>query len=79
MNSKFLRKVKSQEESREIEELFEYSYKFREMLTNILEEEKEVLEKKALSLSPSLMWKWRYNKLTAEIRARNSLINLLKN
>lgn len=78
MNSKLLRKAKSEEETKEIQEMFKASARFREMLTDILEEEKEALRKRALNLSPSFLWKWRYNKLTAEIRAKDSLINLLK-
>lgn len=78
MNSKLIKKAKSEEEIKEIKELYDSSIRFREMLTDILTEERTALERKALNLTPSLVWKWRYNKLTSEIRAINSLINLLR-
>lgn len=78
MNSKLGKKAKTEQELKEIRELYKSSFRIRELLTDILQEEVDVLENKALNLIPSLMWKWRYNKLTAEIRARKSLINLLK-
>lgn len=78
MNTKLLKKARSEQEVKEMEEMYNSSIRFREMLTDILEEDKAHLERKALNLLPSFMWKWRYNKLTSEIRAIDSLINLLK-
>lgn len=78
MNTKLLRKARDEQEKKEIEELFNSSSEFRSILTEILQGEMEELETQALNLKPSLMLNKRYFKLIAEIKARKSIINLLK-
>ena len=78
MNTRYIKKNSTEEEIKEIKELYQSSSMYRELLSSLIQEEIDYLTKKLTSLSPSFVFYMKYYRIVSQIKAKEDLLKLIK-